>query len=130
MKTKTNSKRESSLAQPLHNLSFRMFLLIAVLLMGIQMTVQAQEEAKFTKPSWWFGAAAGANFNFYRGSTQTLNRATVLPVVFHDGDGVGVYAAGLVEYYRPNTMLGFMLQAGYDSREGSFDQKSVLADVS
>ncbi|PJB11700.1 MAG: flagellar motor protein MotB [Flavobacteriales bacterium CG_4_9_14_3_um_filter_40_17] len=123
MKTKTNSKRESSLAQPLHNLSFRMFLLIAVLLMGIQMTVQAQEEAKFTKPSWWFGAAAGANFNFYRGSTQTLNRATVLPVVFHDGDGVGVYAAGLVEYYRPNTMLGFMLQAGYDSREGSFDQE-------
>lgn len=123
MKTKNNFKRESSLSWLSHILSFKTVLLIAILLMGIQMPVQAQEEAKFTRPSWWFGAAAGANFNFYRGSTQTLNRTTILPVVFHDGDGVGVYAAGLVEYYRPNTMLGFMLQAGYDSREGSFDQE-------
>lgn len=123
MKTKNNFKRESSLPWLSHILSFKTVLLIAILLMGIQMTVQAQEEAKFTRPSWWFGAAAGANFNFYRGSTQTLNRATVLPVVFQDGDGVGVFAAGLLEYHRPETMLGFMLMAGYDSREGSFDQE-------
>lgn len=123
MKTKTNFKSESCLAWSTYNLTFKTVLFIAVLLMGIQVSAQAQEEAQFTKPSWWFGAAAGANFNFYRGSTQTLNRAVVLPVVFHDGDGVGVFAAGVLEYHRPDTMLGFMLMAGYDSREGSFDQE-------
>ncbi len=123
MKTKNNSKNDSRAAWSTPNLTAKTVLLITVLLMGIQTSVQAQEESQFTKPSWWFGAAAGANFNFYRGSTQTLNRATILPVVFHDGDGVGVFAAGLLEYHRPNTMLGFMLMAGYDSREGSFDQE-------
>ncbi|MDT8416090.1 MAG: OmpA family protein [Flavobacteriaceae bacterium] len=123
MKTKNNFKGESCSAWSTSNRIFKTVLVIAVLLSGIQMTAQAQDEVQFTKPSWWFGAAAGANFNFYRGSTQTLNRAVVLPVVFHDGDGVGVFAAGVLEYHRPNTMLGFMLMAGYDSREGSFDQE-------
>jgi hypothetical protein len=29
-------------------------------------------EVKYSKPSWYFGVAGGANFNFYRGSTQQI----------------------------------------------------------
>jgi len=88
--------------------------------MGILSTVQAQDQ--YTKPSWWFGAAAGANFNFYRGSTQELNLDVIVPTAFHDGSGVGLYLAPLLEFHKPDKMLGFMLQIGYDSRKGSFDQ--------
>ncbi len=73
-------------------------------------------------PSWWFGAAAGANFNFYQGSTQQLNADVIVPAVFHDGKGVGLYLAPLLEFHKPDTRLGFMLQAGYDGRSGTFDQ--------
>ncbi|GAB3816873.1 hypothetical protein GCM10028895_12470 [Pontibacter rugosus] len=46
--------------------------LSTLLITGIQAQTQAQY-TPFTNPSWWFGAAAGANFNFYNGSTQKLN---------------------------------------------------------
>ena len=73
-------------------------------------------------PSWWFGVAGGANLNFYRGSTQELNLDLTVPTVFHKGSGVGLYLAPLLEFHRPGSKLGFMLQAGYDNRKGTFDQ--------
>lgn len=80
------------------------------------------QEVNYTRPSWLFGVAAGANLNFYRGSTQQLNADFRAPVAFHDGNSVGLYLAPLVEYYRPGTLLGIGLQVGYDSRKGSYDQ--------
>lgn len=84
-------------------------------------TLKAQEPA-YTKPSWWFGAAAGANFNFYRGSTQKLNEDLIVPSAFHSGNGVGLYLAPLVEYHKPESMFGAMFQAGYDGRSGKFKE--------
>ncbi|MFZ1257415.1 MAG: hypothetical protein WAR77_13735, partial [Saprospiraceae bacterium] len=63
------------------NSVFLLFILIA----GISVSSVAQE-AQYTRPSWWFGAAAGANFNFYQGSTQKLNADFSTPVAFHEGN--------------------------------------------
>ena len=90
-------------------------------LLVIQSSLQSQESL-FTKPSWWFGAAAGANFNFYRGSTQRLDYNFTAPVAFHEGEGVGLYFAPLVEYHNPDSRLGVGLQVGYDSRHSAFNQ--------
>ena len=84
-------------------------------------TLQAQEPT-YTKPSWWFGAAAGANFNFYRGSTQKLNEDLTVPAAFHSGNGIGLYLAPLVEYHKPESRWGAMFQAGYDGRSGKFKE--------
>lgn len=83
--------------------------------------VPGKSQAKYTQPSWWFGAAGGANFNFYTGSIQTPNEVTTFPAAFRKGFGVGVFAAGLMEYHRPKTMFGFMLQEGLDDRGAEFD---------
>jgi hypothetical protein len=90
-------------------------------LTGIQGSLQAQK-AQYSKPSWWFGAAGGANFNFYRGSTQQLNGDLTVPTAFNNGKGVGIYAAPLIEFHRAGPGLGIMLQVGYDSRKGKFEQ--------
>ena len=102
--------------------------IIALSWLSFQTTVQAQETQviKYAKPSWYFGVAGGANFNFYRGSTNQLNAAFTPPATFHDGDGVGLFIAPLIEYRPADSRWGVMLQAGYDSRRGSFDQ--VLTD--
>jgi hypothetical protein len=86
-----------------------------------QLSLQAQQ-VTLTKPTWWFGAAAGANLNLYDGSTQHLLPDLTTPVAFHEGFGVGLFAAPLIEFQGPNTGWGFMLQAGYDNRKGTFDQ--------
>ncbi len=110
-------KKPSSLKSP----ALKTFVALAFMITIINEPASAQQ-AQFTKPSWWFGAAAGANFNFYRGSTQELNANLKIPKAFHDGNGVGLYVAPLIEFHKSGTMLGFMLQAGYDSRKGSFKQ--------
>ena len=104
----------------------------ALILTGTQLTMQAQEKTtsepavvkqdSVIQPSWWFGVAGGANVNFYDGSTQQLNAEIRVPKTFHEGFGVGLFVAPVLEYHAPNTMLGFMLQAGYDSRRGAFDE--------
>ena len=101
---------------------------IALSWLSLQTTVQAQEAQviKYAKPSWFFGVAGGANFNFYRGSTNQLNASFTPPATFHDGDGVGLFIAPLLEYRPADSRWGVMLQAGYDSRRGSFNQ--VLTD--
>ena len=104
--------------------------IIALSWLSFQTTVQAQETQviKYAKPSWYFGVAGGANFNFYRGSTNQLNAAFTPPATFHDGDGVGLFIAPLIEYRPADSRWGVMLQAGYDSRRGSFDQVLTACD--
>jgi outer membrane protein OmpA-like peptidoglycan-associated protein len=120
MKAKNNFN-ENSCQTWFPNLTLKSILLIALVWFNIQTPVQAQE-VQYTKPSWWFGVAGGANFNFYEGSTHQLTSDFTPPVVFHEGDGVGLFVAPLIEYYRPDTRWGFMFQAGYDNRKATFDQ--------
>jgi predicted porin len=63
--------------------------MIALAWLSFQTSVQAQEtiEVKYSKPSW-FGVAGGANFNFYRGSTQQMNASFTSPKTFHNGFGL------------------------------------------
>ncbi|MEY3421069.1 MAG: hypothetical protein RIR48_1358, partial [Bacteroidota bacterium] len=84
-------------------------------------TTNAQQ-FKYTKPTIWVGASGGANFNYYRGSTQQLSTSFKPPVAFHNGNGVGLFLAPLLEYQSQLSGWGLMFQAGYDSRKSTFDQ--------
>ena len=95
------------------------------ILTGIQTSLQAQQ---YSKPSWYFGVAGGANVNFFRGSTRQLNADLTVPTAFHDGRGVGIYAAPLIEFRPANSVLGIMLQGGYDSRKGKFKQVTTVCN--
>ncbi len=121
MKALTNLIKRSRKTWSPYSMPFKSLILSAFIFAGIQTTVQSQE-VQYTRPSWWFGAAAGANFNYYQGSTQEINADLTIPTAFHDGNGVGLYLAPLVEYHKPDSRLGIMLQAGYDNRKGTFDQ--------
>ncbi|HEX5625286.1 MAG TPA: outer membrane beta-barrel protein, partial [Saprospiraceae bacterium] len=122
MNSRIYFKRDSNLAGPNFQQGIKTALLVALMLFLLTASLLAQQ-AQYTRPSWFFGAAAGANVNFFRGSTQQLNPNFTPPVTFHDGIGVGLYLAPVMEYHAPGTGLGFMLQAGYDSRRGDFDQQ-------
>ena len=111
MNAKTNFTKGPQITWSPYNRNIKSLIISALILTGIQAPLQAQE-IQYTKPSWWFGVAGGANFNFYRGSTQQLNSNLTPPVAFHDGDGVGLYIAPLVEYRPTNSRWGVMLQAG------------------
>jgi len=120
MKT-NNNKREFGFSKFPYASSIKSFVLCAFILVGFQTAVQAQEDSvQYTKPSWFFGVAAGGNINFYRGSTQQLNASLSVPTTFHDGSGVGLFVAPLVEYRPADSRWGVMFQVGYDSRRGSF----------
>ncbi len=121
MKLKTNFEKGSRKAWSPFSLVIKSLFIGALILTGIQASVQAQE-TQYTKPSWFFGLAGGANFNFYQGSTQKLNADLTVPAAFHDGQGVGLYVAPLVEFHRPDSRWGFMFQAGLDSRKGAFKE--------
>ncbi len=124
MKSFTNIKKGSRVAWSPYRLIIKSLILSALIITGIQVTLQAQDN-QFTKPSWWFGVAGGVNVNFYEGTTQQLNSDLTVPTAFHKGNGGGLYLAPLVEFHRPNTRLGVMLQAGYDSRRGSFKKTNT-----
>lgn len=124
MKTKISFKSKLYITRLSSKVLSNRFLLLTLLYIGAQTTLQAQE-VYYTKPSWYFGVAGATNYSFYRGSTNQLNSNLTPPVTFHNGEGAGLYLAPLVEFYKPNTRLGFMFQAGYDSRKGSFDQKTT-----
>jgi outer membrane protein OmpA-like peptidoglycan-associated protein len=119
MKTKTiiNNSRQGFRSLKLVT---KGIVLSALIMVAIQAPLHSQDT--YTRPSWFFGVAGGANLNYYQGSTQNLNSDLFVPKAFLHGGGVGLYLAPLIEYYRPNTRLGFMFQAGYDQRSGSFDQ--------
>lgn len=122
MKT-INYKKDSRLAWSPFKLAIKSLMVGALIISGLQTSLQAQD-VKYTKPSWYFGVAGGANFNFYHGTTQMLNSGFTVPTAFHDGNGVGLYVAPFFEYHRPDTRLGFMFQMGVDSRRGKFTQVS------
>ncbi|MBW8324272.1 MAG: OmpA family protein [Prolixibacteraceae bacterium] len=123
MKSIINFKKESCIAR-FPNLIVKSVIVGTLMLTAIHSPLQAQEaqKAKFTKPSWWFGAAAGANFNFYQGTTQQLTTDFIVPTAFHDGQGISLFAFPIMEFHRPGTRLGFMLQAGYESRRATWEQ--------
>lgn len=131
MKSNNKLNGGSRKAWSLHYLTFKSLIVGTFILTGLQAPLLAQEAQKeevevptiqYSKPSWWFGVAAGANFNYYQGSTQQLNETFIVPTTFHDGQGIGLYLAPTVEFYRPDSRWGIILQAGIDGRKGTFDQ--------
>jgi len=120
----TNFKKGSRAARFPYNLIVKSVIACTFVLTVGQSILQAQETPKvtYTPPSWWFGVAGGANFNFYEGTTQHLSNEFMVGTAFGDGQGIGLFAAPLIEFHRPGTLLGFMIQAGYDSRKGSWEQ--------
>ncbi|MFA9192694.1 OmpA family protein [Flavobacterium sp. FZUC8N2.13] len=127
MKAKTNCKEDLYSTIFPNTLTLKSILTVALVWLSIQAPVQAQE-IQYTKPSWWFGVAGGANFNFYEGSTHKLSSDFTPPATFHEADGIELFVAPLLEYHRPGTRLGFMLQAGYDNRKAKFDQVLTACD--
>ena len=121
MKT-INYIKESSLTKFPNVLSIKSFILCAVIMLGIQMHLKAQDSIKYKAPSWYFGVAGGGNINFYRGSTENLNASLSVPTTFHNGQGLGLFVAPLIEFRPANSRWGIILQAGYDDRKGVFDQ--------
>jgi outer membrane protein OmpA-like peptidoglycan-associated protein len=121
MKLKINLEKGPRKAWSPYNLIAKGVVISAFILIGINAPLQAQE-TEYTRPSWLFGVAGGANFNFYNGSTHQLDATFAPPVTFHEGSGIGVFVAPLIEYHRPDSRLGFMLQGGLDSRKGNFDE--------
>jgi outer membrane protein OmpA-like peptidoglycan-associated protein len=91
-------------------------MLLLVMVISSQLTSQAQT----TQPAWWWGLSGAANFNFYSGTTQTLNNNLMVPTAFHKGFGIKPYGSFLIEY-RPAGIWGVMLNIGYDGRGGKFD---------
>lgn len=103
-------------------------IILMVLLVSWGITSVQAQETTYSKPTWWFGAAVGSNFNFYRGSTQQLNTDFTSPTAFHNGFGTGLFVAPALEYHPADSRFGFMLQAGYDSRSGKFNQVITPCD--
>ena len=84
-------------------------------------------KAQTTPPTWWFGLSGAANFNFYGGTTQTLNSGLIVPTAFHRGQGVRPYGSVLVEY-RPAGVFGIMLNLAYDGRGAKFNNEIAPCD--
>ncbi len=122
MKNKTNNIRATHLVWRPNAKTVKSVLFIAFILASVQATLHAQE-SQFSKPSWWFGAAGGANFNFHDASIQRLNSDFTAPVAFNKSNDVGLYLAPLVEFHHPDSRWGIMLQAGYDNRKGLFEEQ-------
>jgi outer membrane protein OmpA-like peptidoglycan-associated protein len=127
MKATFNFNEMPSLTKISNRYAFKSILIIALVWFNGMSTIQAQK-IEYTKPSWWFGVAGGANFNFYRGSTHQLNSGFTPLTTFHEGDGIGLFVAPLLEYHKPNTRLGFQLQFGFDDRKAKFDQAKTVCD--
>lgn len=102
----------------------KILVLCSLILIGIPMALSAQKDTTKTDsvPAWWFGATIGGNVNFYHGSTQSINPELLSYPAFHDGMGIGLYVAPTMVYHKSNTLLGIMLESGYDSRKGKFEQ--------
>jgi outer membrane protein OmpA-like peptidoglycan-associated protein len=127
MKTKLNLIKGLRGACSHYSLPIKSTIVGILILLGVHTGLLAQlgstttTTSTTTAPSWWFGVSAGANFNFYHGSTREMNSIFTSPATFHDGYGAGLYIGPILEYHRPNSLLGVIFQAGYDSRRGSFD---------
>lgn len=109
------------------NKSFQGLLITIILLLFFSTALKAQDN-RYSKPSWFFGIAGAANNNFYRGSTQMINSEFTPPAAFHNGYGLGLFLAPNIEFHRPDSRWGFILQSGYDSRNGKFNVVSEPCD--
>ncbi len=128
MNNNINCKPSLTLHLPKNLLTY---LTVSILVLMVCLTASAQDQPKeqtYTKPSWRFGLAGGANFNFYEGSTFKLNENFTPPATFHKGFGIGLFLAPVIEYHKQDSRFGFMFQAGYDSRKGDFDQVKTACD--
>jgi len=92
-----------------------------IILAGTHSTAFAQQ-VEYELPSWKFGLTAAGNANFYQGTTQQLTADFISPQAFNKGMGLGIFGGLTIEYYRPGSLLGFMLQSGFDSRRSSYDR--------
>ena len=70
--------------------------------------------------TWWFGVSGAGNLNYYRGTTQRLDKDYFVPAAFHKGTSFRPYGSLFLEY-NTDKIFGFMLNAGYDGRGGRFD---------
>jgi outer membrane protein OmpA-like peptidoglycan-associated protein len=93
------------------------------------LTLSAQESRMF-QPTWWFGGGVGLNFNYYGGTTSTLNSTlSIAPGAFTKGSGTGLWLAPLIEY-RPDPVWGGIATLGYDNRSGDFDAVTTAGTTS
>ncbi len=125
MQLKNKFKRGSRKAWSTYSRIIKSLIISAFILTAIQSSAQAQQ---YSKPSWYFGVVGAANVNFFDGSTRQLSTEFASPATFHKGKGVGLYAGGLIQYRPANSILGFMVQGGYDSRRGKFDQATTACN--
>jgi outer membrane protein OmpA-like peptidoglycan-associated protein len=96
----------------------KILIVVFTIALGIAGTLQAQSKSE---PEWWYGGALGINVNYYGGEVHQLNATTLSINPFTKGAGKGFYLAPLIEYH-PDPVWGGMLQLGFDSRSGSFDE--------
>jgi len=104
---------------PQYSTTKRKFFILLLLSVFTGVTGEAQIVTR-VQPKWWFGESVAANLNYFRGTTQVLNDNLTVPTAFHKGQGVRPYASLLTEY-RPNKVVGGMLNIAFDNRGGSFD---------
>lgn len=100
---------------------FRRSAVVLLLSLTCGTTALQAQDVRRAQPTWWVGAAGAANFNFYHGTSQVLNENLTTPAPFHEGFGVGYYA-GLLAEFRPNHVVGYSLNVGFDERSGAFDE--------
>lgn len=121
MKFKNKISKLLSFRHSKYSPNMKSVLFAMILFIGSHSVALAQEP-QYEKPSWFFGVAVGSNLNFFRGTTQQLNNELTVPTAFHNGFGAGLYVAPMLEYHKPKTAWGFMLQAGWDRRVGQFNR--------
>ena len=106
----------------------RKLILFSIIMLTVGISPAAAQTEK-SEPSWWFGVAGGANYNRYNGQTSVLN-ADIHPTPgFTNGKGFGGYLAGVIEYHRPGSMWGIMVQQGADDRNGKFENGGRKLDA-
>lgn len=90
---------------------------------NISLVASAQEKEYIRSP-WWLGVATGGNFDLYHGGfPHQLNADTEVSGAFGTGKGTGYFAFPILEYHPEDKNWGFFLQAGYDSRVGTFNNE-------
>lgn len=97
------------------------FFVGAVFFAGISHPLSAQN-SQFEEPSWWIGTSVGANLNLYHGSVQQVTPDLAIPTTFQNTTGMGLFAFPVLEFHRSGARLGFLLNTGYESRRGKFDE--------
>lgn len=105
-------------------LMFRHVFFILLFSAGFSLIASAQEN-EFIRSPWWFGVAGGANFDLYHGGVplQPNSGVRIPDNGYITGKGTGYFAFPILEYHPEDKNWGFFLQAGYDSRLGTFENE-------